>query len=417
MAKGIKNKYGPWVSGKDFFNRAVEIRRLTTLINEGNNILVVAPRRVGKTSIVREIFQRLDKKEMGYYLFVDVQHCSTPEDVITAISVETTQYSALHNKVLDTFKAFWKQIQESIESVGSKGLLEIKIREGLKGDWQAKGREIMEKLAQTDRPVTICLDELPVMLTRLLGSKSESGYQQRQKDAGVFLSWLRSIMGSHQGTLRFIICGSIGLEPILKRHGLSHTITQLCPFILDPWDRQTAHDCLKALSVGNNIALSDPICEHILDRLGVYIPHHVQMFFGHLHEDCVKRDVHEVTIEDVDRVYSRSLLSTRGHAELADYEERLLRVLEGESVTLALDLLTEAAVQGGFTAETAGLLARKNRDDVTNEAVHEVIEILQHDGYVEWDEDTRQWRFVSHLLRDWWRRRFEQSYVEPQEGR
>ena len=70
-------------------------------------------------------------------------------------------------------KAFWKQIQDNIESVGSKGLLEIKIREGLKGDWQAKGRDIMENLAHADRPVTVCLDELPIMLSRLLGGKTD----------------------------------------------------------------------------------------------------------------------------------------------------------------------------------------------------------------------------------------------------
>src|SRR5208337_843060 len=109
--------------------------------------------------------------------------------------------------------------------------------ESLKGDWQAKGRDIMENLAKADLPVTVCLDELPIMLTRLLGDKTDPEYQQRRKEADVFLSWLRSIMGAHQGTLRFIICGSIGLEPILKRHGLSHTITQLRPFALDPWDR------------------------------------------------------------------------------------------------------------------------------------------------------------------------------------
>ncbi len=417
MVQGMKNKYGPWVSGKDFFNRNSEIKRLTALINEGNNILVVAPRRVGKTSLIHEIFRRLDNKETGYHLFVDVQHCSAPEDVITAISMKTAPYAALHEKVLGVLKAFWKQFQDNIESIGSKGLLEIKIREGLKGDWQAKGREIMENLAQADRPVTVCLDELPIMLTRLLGGKTDPDYPQRRKEADVFLSWLRSIMGTHQGALRFIICGSIGLEPILKRHGLSHTITQLRPFPLDPWDRPTARGCLMALSAGNKIALPDPICEKMLDHLGVYIPHHVQMFFGHLQEDCVKRNAREVSIGDVDRVYHKSLLSTRGHAELADYEERLLRVLERESVPLALDLLTEAAVKGGFTAETAALLAGRNGLGAKDETVREVIAILQHDGYVELDEGTGQWRFISLLLRDWWKGRFQQSYVEPQEGR
>src|SRR5208283_2368714 len=119
----------------------------------------------------------------------------------------------------------------------------------------------------------------------------------------------------------FIICGSIGLEPVLRLHGLSHTITQLRPFHLDPWNKETAMDCLKALSAYNNIPLSDQLCEKMLSQLGIFVPHHVQMFFGHIHEDCVKRGAQEITIEDIDRVYNTSLLSTRGHAELTDYEE------------------------------------------------------------------------------------------------
>ncbi len=68
----MKNKYGPWVSGDEFFNREIEIKRLTTLIDEGNNILIVAPRRVGKTSLVRETFRRMAQNNADYFLFVDL---------------------------------------------------------------------------------------------------------------------------------------------------------------------------------------------------------------------------------------------------------------------------------------------------------------------------------------------------------
>jgi len=81
MTAGLKNKYGPWVSGEDFFNRDTEVRRLTELIDDGNNILIVAPRRVGKTSLVRETFRRMEERNRDYLLFADVQHCSTPEEL------------------------------------------------------------------------------------------------------------------------------------------------------------------------------------------------------------------------------------------------------------------------------------------------------------------------------------------------
>ncbi len=417
MEAGLKNKYGPWVSGEDFFNRDMEVRRLTELIDDGNNILVVAPRRVGKTSLVRETFRRMEERNRDYLLFVDVQHCSTPEDVIVGTSLVAYPYQALRDKILDVFSAFWKQFRESVESVGSNELLEIKFREGLTGDWQAKGQKILQNLAQADRPIAICYDELPIMLTRLLSALNESDYEPKRKSADVFLTWLRHVMGEHQDKLRFIVCGSIGLEPILKRHGLSHTITQLRAFPLEPWSRETAEACLNALALRYDLKWANEAQKFLLDQLGSYIPHHIQMFFGHLYEDCRRRSSNLLSPEDVKRVYQTSMLSTRGHAELADYEERLLRVLERDSVTLALDLLTETAVAGVLEPQTARLLAQslllKNSDAV----LREVLDILQHDGYLEWDEHKQAWVFVSFLVKDWWKKRFSQGYVLPQERR
>jgi len=414
----LKNKYGPWVSGDDFFDREMEIRLLTELIDQGINTLIVAPRRVGKTSLIQETFRRMEERKRYYLLYADVQHCSTPEEVIVAISLVAYPHQALQDKVLGAFSAFLKHFRENVDSVGSGELLEIKFREGLAGgDWQAKGQKILQGLTQADKPIALCFDELPIMLSRLLTPRNKSEYESKQKEAGVFLSWLRHVMGRYQQRLRFIICGFIGLEPILKRHGLSHTITQLQPFYIEPWSRETAEECLKALAECYQAIWAAEARNALLDSLRSYVPHHVQMFFGHLWVDCAKRNTNRITQADVKRVYHTSMLSTRGHAELADYEERLLRVLDPGSVMLALDLLTEAAVTDGLTPENANILMQGSQLDDPDKALKEVLDVLQHDGYLEWDEDRKVWRFVSSLVKDWWKRRFSQGYVSPKERR
>jgi uncharacterized protein len=418
IVANLKNKYGPWVSGDDFFDREAEVHLLTKLIDEGNNTLIVAPRRVGKTSLVQETFRRMEERGRDYLLYADVQHCSTPEDVIVAISLVAYPHKVLADKVLDAFAYIWKQVRDNVESVGSKELLEIKFREGLTGgDWQAKGQKILEGLAQADNPIALCLDELPIMLSRFLSSQDKTEYELKRKEAGIFLSWLRQVMGNYQQKLRFIICGSIGLEPILKRHGLSHTITQLRPFHLEPWSRATTEDCLSALAATYQITWASGSRKVLLDSMKSYVPHHVQMFFGHLWMDCTKQNTNKITPADVRRIYQTSMLSTRGHAELADYEERLLRVLDEGSVMLALDLLTEASVADGLTPENARLLSQNSHSECQDETLREVLDVLQHDGYLEWNEDRNMWSFVSFLVRDWWKRRFSQSYISPTERR
>ena len=82
----------------------------------------------------------------------------------------------------------------------------------------------------------------------------------------------------------------------------------------------------------------------MLDRLGAYIPHHVQMFFDHVYQEARLAGVHEVTPDLVRHVYQQSMLGIRGHVELSHMEERLKMVLGPDLDLLALELLTEAAV-------------------------------------------------------------------------
>jgi hypothetical protein len=406
MTRSLKNKYGPWVTGEDFYNRDAEVALLTRNIDGGgNHVLIVAPRRVGKTSLIRETFRRLEQNETHYLIFLDIQNCTTPEEVMVAMSMGASHYRTLAKKVIDVFSTFLKRVSEKIDSVGAPDLLEIKLREGIKGDWQFRGRNLLSNLAKADRPIVICMDELPIMVSRLLKKSPE--------EAETFLAWLRQVMGEFQERICFIICGSIGLEPILKRYGLSHTIGHLQPFHIDPWDRQTAGKCLDLLAQTAGINWSPELSSKMADLIGVCIPHHVQMFFGYLYQDLFKDNRCNPNVEDIEQVYQKSMLSTRGHAELADYEERLLRVLDEEKVPLALDLLSEAAIKDILTTAMCDVLFDRSGLKDKGPALREVLDVLEHDGYLVRHETIDGWRFSSNLIRDWWKKRFSQSYVNP----
>jgi hypothetical protein len=114
------------------------------------------------------------------------------------------------------------------------------------------------------------------------------------------------------------------------------------------------------------------------------------------------------------------MLSTRGHAELADLEERLHRVLGQELAVLAFELLTEAAVQGALNDDAAATLADWNqalfRPLEPRQALQTVMDVLRHDGYLKAD-GSQGYKFVSNLVRDWWKRRFRLGYTPANERR
>ena len=145
-----------------------------------------------------------------------------------------------------------------------------------------------------------------------------------------------------------IISGSVGLEPVLSQARLSAHANIYTTLDLRPWSHDVAGECLVALARGHGISLPDEIRREMCRRLRCCVPHHVQLFFHHLYEHLARDQRNEATLDDVERVYQRDLLSVRGQAGLVHYEERLRMVLGDESYTDALSPLSEAVVNGGL---------------------------------------------------------------------
>lgn len=225
------------------------------------------------------------------------------------------------------------------------------------------------------------------------------------------MSWLRKNALQHQGRVRIVLSGSIGLEPVLRQAHLSATINNFAPFELKPWDEPTAVGCLNALANQYGVRFEEGVPARMVTRLGCAIPHHVQMFFSHLSDTCVKRGNMTCSAEDADKVYETDMLSTRGHAELTHYEERLKGVLAPEVFSLAIDMLSEAAVTGCLTRDSLAALQREYEFPKTTagEVQKEILWVLEHDGYLK--RTANGYVFVSNLVRDWWKNRYSLFFI------
>ncbi|WP_437827325.1 ATP-binding protein [Sorangium sp. So ce1153] len=410
----LVREVGNWVSGERFWNREKEIWDLKELLGEGANVLIAAPRRVGKTSVMRKLCEEL---EQGNYrcLFLDLQRSQSGEDAIVELGVATRP----HQTLWDRAKELVRDKAERLESLGTEDF-KLTFREHLKQDWQAKGERLFDALAggDEDKPVVIFMDELPILVNRLLKGDEYTITPERRKLTDEFLSFLRAQTIKHRSKIRLVVAGSIGLEPVLRQAGLSATINTFTPFELRPWDEETAVGCLDALANNYSVVLLEGAARRMVEKLGSCIPHHVQMFFNHVYNDTKRRAQQEVSLEDVERVYKHSMLSTRGHAELSHMEERLKLVLGQRDLPLTLDLLTEAAVVGVLTPGASMALARDSAaiaepgglGEKPQDVLRRVVDVLKHDGYLV-DNDAGALVFGSLLLRDWWKGRFASEYT------
>ena len=106
--------------------------------------------------------------------------------------------------------------------------------------------------------------------------------------------------------------------------------------------------CLAALAETCRIDLPLVARQDMCRRLRSLVPHHVQRFFDAVDEDRRMAGRRDVSLEDVERVYTSEMLGVRGQADLDHYEGRLKLVLGTEGYRNALDVLTEAAVCRGI---------------------------------------------------------------------
>lgn len=366
---------------------------------------MVAQRRMGKTSLMKEVARRMS---LEYdCVFVDFQNASTPQDAIAELSLALRPHKPLWLRSRELFA----NVLERIEKVGSEDFA-VTLRAGIAGgNWASKGDELLAILADAEKPVLLLLDEVPILVNRIIKGEDYTITPERRRTAGEFMSWLRKNSLRHQGRIRMVVSGSIGFESVLHQVGLSGAINNFIPFELKPWSTETAVGCLQALAREYGVHYSGGAEAEMARLLGCCIPHHVQMFFDHAQTYCMRKKIAVLGLAEVEEVYQAEMLSTRGHAELTHYEERLKLVLGIEKLALALDMVSEAAVSGCLSREAIVRLQQEYTFDkeATADVQKEILWILEHDGYL--TQNPAGYTFVSSLLRDWWKNRHQMLFT------
>ncbi len=390
----MKSATGRWVVGDDFHGREAELKILENRICNGNHVLLSGQRRMGKTSIAREIGRRLEA-DGWVSLFADVEHAACPEDAIAELARAAHLARSIVKRLADGMSSILRNVEEI-----SAADFRVKFRAELNaGNWRRVGDGLFATCAGHERPVFLVVDELPVFLSRLL--RDPEG--ERRVDE--FLSWMRHAFQTLEaGSLVAILSGSIGLAPLVDRLGMSDRINHLAPFRLEPWDRDTSVACFRRLAESNGLEAGEDVACAVYDALGLGIPHFVQRHFAHLWDLSRMRDGSAVFVADVEETYRTGLLGPPGHGNLMHYETRLREALDDDTYCIAMEILAEAAVWKVFSPDAQRELERKYAVDDAPERVREALGVLEHDGYLE--PSLGGYRFSFRLLRDWWAGRF-----------
>ena len=137
----------------------------------GTHTLLTAQRRMGKTSLVRELLRRLSAEWRFRTVFVDLQAAHNAADAVAEIAVQSRHLQHAWSQIKSRFANTLRAVGDRIDAV-SVAEVRVKLRAGIDaGSWQQKGNEVLAALAdlaENDRPVVLAIDELPILVNRML---------------------------------------------------------------------------------------------------------------------------------------------------------------------------------------------------------------------------------------------------------
>lgn len=386
----MNNKIGAPVIGRDFFGRENEIEFVWDSINNGNNIMLPSPRRIGKTSFALQMIEKAI--QAGW----------------KTVSINLEQYNEL-----EFIREFAKQLikQSKIERIkdgGEKLLDQIKklkpklAYEGveLSLEWQSQKKDWYQKLEDLldhEQETLIFLDELTVLLDNLV--KQENGIEK----AAEFLHWMRGVRNKPSSKVRWIYCSSVGIENFTHTYNLSETINGVSDYFLKSFDEPTSKQMLQKLSEHNSVKLNEQVINQIVEQLDYCIPFFLQIMYDKVNY-LVKIENKNQDENIVTEAYK--LITEEKHFNTwIERIEKQYGALANHSFTLLKHICQEKG--GSKRLNLQNQLTGKIDDPEKVEAVlSRLLYMLKNDGYL--IEEEGLYKFRSPLLRDFWFKRFVQ---------
>lgn len=390
----MKNVIGTPARGDSFFPRDREIRRVLEKLEDGNNLNIAAPRRVGKTSILLNL---LDCSRGGYiYTYVDSEDVDSEAEFFKRVLQELLKTEEIRNcrKLKSLFESSHKFLSKvkSIKVMG-QGV------EFAEAETIADRKEDLINLLsglelEEGKGLVILLDEFPQTIQNII--------DKHPKDLAPVRKFLQSNREIRQNPeisrkVRFILTGSIGLNHTVAEIGMTAFINDLNSVEIGQLTEAEALHLFDELLRPKGIAIGEETRHYLLKKIEWMIPFHIQLMVQEILAAASPGST--INIQLVDRAFE-AILQQRNENHFNHYYSRLKKQFKGVEFTFAEELLDTLAKTGMLgKAELFDLAVKHGLD----QRWRNIINILIYDGYLS-PFGLDGYRFNSPIVRMWWQR-------------
>lgn len=379
---------GSVAQGKKYYKRQDIENKIWHELSQGNSVLFLAARRVGKSSIVSYMAQKpIDGFICKYEVIqsdASVQEfyrriCRMIQDSLTSFGKSKKWFSTWWNSW--TIKTIGK---ENVE-LGSKDI-----------DYRNTFFELLNQLKNNELKVILFLDEFPDVVLNVYKKEGEEKATQLLTD-------IRTLCHDQnfKKTFLFVLLGSVGLSHIIKKiTGRTDKMNQLHTEHLPPLSQEQSSDFLDFLLVDATMEVDTSLRNYILNKIGNYIPYYIQLLIEECDDILYSEQRTKLTENDINIAYKKLL---KKNDKFEDWDSRLSGYFEVIYPFLH-NVLSKCADENKISQQEVFDIAVKYNLELQWKAY--IDDILIADGYIH--EADSSFYFVSPLLREWWKARHPQ---------
>ena len=382
----MKTCIGSPARGEKFYIRKKLIEKLWRKIENGSNLLIVAPRRVGKTSIMCHFY---DRPPEGYFIvFADTEKVNNENEYYRKLLNKIIKSGVL-SKIKKALSIIEQHIPE-IKKVGHEGV-ELGLKSNI--DYFDLITKVLKSINESEKKMILMIDEFPQTLENIIkdfGQEVGRHFLQSNRE-------LR-IDPDLNKTVKYILAGSIGLENIVRKMNAIGTINDLDTFIINPLQNSEKIEFINLLLRDVSFELKKEQIDYIFKKIEWLIPFHIQLVIEGINDFVVEEEYKDIDNLAIDSVFEE-MIKQNNHFD--HWHTRLRTSFNSEEYTFAKEVLNIVSESGIILSSDIFEIAAKNH---LKNNYKEVISSLIYDGYINNDDDENEYRFNSPIVGMWWRK-------------
>jgi AAA+ ATPase superfamily predicted ATPase len=143
-----------------FCDRIEESKRLVKSLTNGNNMVIISPRRMGKTGLIQSCYDKPEWRDTYYTFFIDILHTSSLREFIFLLGKEIYETLLPRNqKMAMAFMQTLKSINGKFGFDALTGMPSFNLQLGDIDRPEYTLEEIFKSLAEADKPCIVAIDE------------------------------------------------------------------------------------------------------------------------------------------------------------------------------------------------------------------------------------------------------------------